>query len=357
VFFGNNSMNSLCFTFKVKDSYARGFEKLFSIAIVMRDKMFLLNTQPFLSSNLKDVAKHIQDSAQKVYETEQKQFPQRAERLNSGKASNVPPRSLKELTGESNIFAHLHSLFSWILWAGARYYTEVLTVGSPKIPASVCKKEIEEGFAFIQVDKEEFLKQNFPLSSGSDSGMLIHDSSYNLRALKSISKTNFQLLLYCSLTGVQIVIRGPAHKSHNFPKYFKDFLPSVLHRFIIESNKYVPANKCKILSLPSDAVILQNNVCRVEFMSEDLDEPTIIKCPIDLPSKLPALMTKISSAIDEKLFTNIILDKYVKALVEEWKNKALCLSHQHGDDVSKLKKTLGIQSHDETLINYWMSGF
>ena len=84
--------------------------------------------------------------------------------------------------------------------------------------------------------------------------------------------------------------------------------------------------------------------------------PTLIKCPIDLPTKLPALLTKILNAVDEKMFTNLILDKFIKALIEEWKNKVICLSHQH-DDVSKLKKTLGIQAHDDLLINYWLSAF
>ena len=80
----------------------------------MKDKMFLLNSQPFLAQNIKEIAKQIQESALKVYETEQKQFSQRAERLNTGKLSDLPSRSLKDLVGEQHIFAQLHSLFSWI---------------------------------------------------------------------------------------------------------------------------------------------------------------------------------------------------------------------------------------------------
>lgn len=306
--------------------------------------MFLLNIQPFLSNNIKDVAKQIQDNAQKIYEIEQKQVPQRAERLNTGKASTVPPRSLKELTGESNIFAHLHSLFSWILFAGSRYYAEILTLGTPSIPA--LSKDIEEGFAFIQIDKEEFLLQNFPSSSNRTDLFAFHDSSYNLRALKSLTTSSFEQVLYCSLVGVQIVIRGEAHRCSDFAKHFKDFLPTALHRFIVESNKYVSSSKAKILCLPPDAVVPQSNVCRIELM-----EPILIKCAGELPSKLPVLVAKILHATDEKLFTNIILDKFVKALVEEWKNKAICLSHQHED--AKLKRSLGIQAHDDAVINYF----
>lgn len=314
--------------------------------------MFLLNTQPFLSNNIKDIANQIQESALKIYEAEQKQFPQRAERLNTGKPSNAPQRSLKELTGESNIFAHLHSLFSWILWAGSRYFTEVLTLGTPSIPAMM-KDDVEGGFAFIQIDKEEFLMKNFP--SNSNDVLAFHDSSYNLRALKSLcsSPAIFNQILYCSLVGIQIVIRGDIHRCSDFSKHFKDFLPIALHRFIAESPKYIASNKCKVLCLPSDALIPNNNVCRIEFMN-DHREPTLVKCPIDLPPRLPALMVKILHAIDEKIFTNVILDKFVKALVEEWKNKVICLSHQH-DDLTKLKRTLGIQPQDEMLVNYWLS--
>lgn len=316
----------------------------------MKDKMFLLNTQPFLASNIKEIAKQIQDSALKVYESDQKQFSQRAERLNSGKAADHLPRSLKELVGEQHIFAHLHSLFSWILFSGARYFTEVLTLGSPSLPA-FCKDS--DGFAFISIDKEEFMMQNFP-STTADADSSYYDSDYNLRNLKKISKSSFHQLLYCSLVGIQIVIRG---SNNDFYKYFKDFMPQSFHRFFIESNKYLPVQKCRILSLPTaDITIPQNNVCRVEFVTDELNVPTYIKCPIDLPSKLPALMTKILYAVDEKLFTNHTMYKYIQALIEEWKNKVICLSHQH-EDLAKLKKVLGIQQNDEMLINYWLLAF
>lgn len=178
----------------------------------MKDKMFLLNTQPFLSTNIKEIAKNIQESAQKVYDAEQKEFPQRAERLNTGKASSVPPRSLKELTGESNIFAHLHSIFSWILWAGGSYYTEVTTLGLTSTPTMYT--DVEEGYAFIQIDKEEFISHNSEASS-SDANAL-DNSSFNLRDLKSVTGSSFNQVLYYSLVGIQIVIRGELQVSTKY---------------------------------------------------------------------------------------------------------------------------------------------
>lgn len=316
----------------------------------MKDKMFLLNTQPFLSKNLKEAAKHIQDCAQKVFDSEQKLFSPRAERLNSGKASSVPPRPLNELTGETNIFAHLHSLFSWTLWTGSRNFTEVLTIGTPVAPPTL-KKEDVDGFTFVQVDREDFLMNHYQSTSESESQKVC----FNLRTLKNScnSSISFNQLLYCSLIGIQIVVRGPIQRSTDFLKYFKNFLPEILHGLIFESTKYVSVNKCRILALPADAVIPNTNVCRVELMNDDIN-PSLIKCSIELPTKLPQLMIKILHAIDEKLFSNQTLDKYLRAVIEEWKNNVVCFSYASNDS-TKLKKVLGIQSQDELLINYWLS--
>lgn len=227
-------------------------------------------------------------------------------------------------------------MFSWVLWSGSRYYTETLTLGvTPPTPAALYTS---------QIDKEDFL---------SRSEVFAPFDNFNLRSLKSVTGLNFQRILYYSLVGMQIVIRGDS--SSEFGNYFKDFLPYPLHRYIVESTKYSSSSKSKILCLPRDAVVVANNVCRVDLTNDKL-KPTV-KCSIDLlPAKLPALMVKILNAVDENMFSNGILNKFIRALVEEWKNKVICLSHQH-DDMSKLKKTLGIQAQDEMLINYWLSAF
>lgn len=353
VFFGDDTSNSLSFTFKVKDSQSRGFEKLYSIVIVMKDKMFLLNLQPFLAKNLKDAAQHTKDCAEKVFESDHKLFSPRAERIHTGKASNVPPRSLKELTGQCHIFAHLHSLFAWMLWAGARHFTEVLTLGTSSVPPTM-KDDVDGGFTFVQIDKEEFLMRHYQSTSTSGGSDVI---SYDLRRLRDScnSPILFRELLYCSIVGIQIVIRGPIQRSTDFLKFFKAFLPQILHCYIFESTKYVPVEKCRILALPSDAVVPNNNVCRVELTSDSM-KPTSIRCPIELPSKLPQLMAKIIHGVDEKLFSITTLEKFVRAAVEEWRNNVMCFSFVP-NNTSKLKKVLGVNQQDELLINYWIKAF
>lgn len=75
---------------------------------------------------------------------------------------------------------------------------------------------------------------------------------------------------------------------------------------------------------------------------------------ISLP--VPTLLQKIAKAVDEELFTDTVLDKQLRALVEEWKNKVVCLRKMSSNqDVAKIKKIMGIQQQDQVLITYWYS--
>lgn len=277
----------------------------------MIDKMFLLNIQPHLKIAIKsmclflfrwsnkfhiilEIIEDIQASAEKVYQSEQSFAPQRAERLNSGKVNNNSPRSLKELTGESNIFAHLHSQFAWILWAGGRFYTECLTLGNPTVPAFLDSPTTEEGFNFIQVDKEEFLLKKFENSlhidsrDGEDGEDFSSMENYsNLRRMKHIMESNFVNLCYCVLVGIQVVIRSSdPRKRSELISCFKDILPTALHRTISENSpKYTSSSKCRILSLSMEASVpaVCSNIFRIEFL--DGSETPVVKWTGELPLK------------------------------------------------------------------------
>jgi len=76
----------------------------------MKDKQFLLNMWPFLIDNLKEVIKELQDFAEKRYNVEEAECPQRAMRLttaNNGSGHNTSikqSRTLVDVTDEKHIF-------------------------------------------------------------------------------------------------------------------------------------------------------------------------------------------------------------------------------------------------------------
>lgn len=85
---------------------ARGLRRWCSFIVFMRDKQFLLNMWPFLVDNLKELIRELQDFAEKKYNDEEAECPQRVVRLAAGSQSNSnkQARSLSEITNEKHIF-------------------------------------------------------------------------------------------------------------------------------------------------------------------------------------------------------------------------------------------------------------
>lgn len=158
--------------------------------------MFLLNIQPFLSENLTKISTILKNYALATYNTEQSKCSERAQRLNSGQPNTQALRSLAELTGEPNIYAELHTHFTWILWAGARCLSESLTLGSPTVPPFI-GRDTEEGFSLVQMDKEGWLLSKYGLDSEDD-------EFYSLRKCKEILRSDFVAVCYCVIVGLQV---------------------------------------------------------------------------------------------------------------------------------------------------------
>lgn len=77
----------------------------------MRDKQFLLNMWPFLIDNLKEVIRELQDFAEKKYNAEEAECPQRAMRLTTANSeigchstSIKQSRTLTDITNEKHVF-------------------------------------------------------------------------------------------------------------------------------------------------------------------------------------------------------------------------------------------------------------
>ena len=68
MFFGDDHRGHVfSHTFFVKDSQARGFQRWFSIIVVMMDKVFLLNSWPFLVKHCRYIIHELQRKADVVY--------------------------------------------------------------------------------------------------------------------------------------------------------------------------------------------------------------------------------------------------------------------------------------------------
>ncbi|XP_055322190.1 folliculin isoform X2 [Sitodiplosis mosellana] len=328
---------------------ARGFFRLFSIIVLMKDKMYLLNVQPFLAENLQKISTELQSYSSQIHSAEQAKYSERAQRLNSGHASTQPPRSLIELTGEPNIFAYIHSHFAWILWMGARCLTENINIGLPLLNITTNSKL--DPFSVIQLKVKD--------SNATRKLFNDNDNEHFVRKSQSILGEYFPSACYCALVGIQIVLRGPPSITTECLKCFGKLLPETMHHLIcIESDQYLPSSQCRILSVLPHVAVPQpsDKIYRIDF-TDDSDEAHI-KWPGTLPNKYPDLLTKVLKSVDEKLIPDLVLTKQIRVLVEEWKNKVACLQTISSNaDLVKVKKVMGVQPQDQALINYWSSSF
>ncbi|EDV38867.1 uncharacterized protein Dana_GF25016 [Drosophila ananassae] len=352
VFFGDSSRGHiLSHTFRVADSQARGYSQLFSFIVLMKDKYFLLNTKPFLAEHLKKVSSELQAAAKKTKEAEDSTCSERQRRLSGVQSLMQTSRSLLELTGEEHIFAQLHSHFAWLLLAGSRFLTEHVTFGNlPWLPPQSSGRPPAQRLTYNS--------STLPMIESLDDPD--QEEFFSLRQLKSVvRKEEFATVCYCALTGVKIVVRGDPRRTFRFMVCLKKLLPEPMHNLmrIDAQHQHSISSEYKIISVSNDIAVpmASASVFRIDFLDKHINGHEVtVKWPGELPRKLPDLMVKLLKAVEEKNFTELVLNKQTKVLIEEWKNKVTCLNHAKSSSVQgKLKKVLGIQPQDQPLINYW----
>lgn len=195
IFFGDaTGGHVLSYIFEIHDSQARGFFRLFSIVVLMKDKMYLLNLQPFLAENLQKLSAELQTYSSEIYAAEQAKCSERAQRLNLGHASTRPPRSLIELTGQQNIFAFIHSHFAWILWMGARCLTENITIGLPLINPNNNKLD---PYTLVQLKNRDNVTKKLYIENCNEQGDF-------MRKCSQLLGEHFPAACYCALIGTQV---------------------------------------------------------------------------------------------------------------------------------------------------------
>ncbi|XP_023950809.2 folliculin [Bicyclus anynana] len=327
VYFSDAQGHVLSLMFQLKDTRARGLKRLFSIVVLMKDKMLLLNITPVLSEHMQKIAKELQQLADVVYENEQSICSQRALRLKTGRNDFGQARSLLQLTGNEDVFKKLHSHFTWMLRAGAVTYSETLYTSQDLLKKITSTKSTIFDNNACSVQKVD---------------------SMSLRELeKLLSKPVFRTLLYCTLTGIDIVIKSQHIEPTKIINTLSSLTPSGVHQNI----SHIKAES-SVQLLPSQ------DVCILEETENSNFE---CKWSNSIPLKCPTLMKKIENAIENTKFNDEVLNQHIKSLQLEWLGiartlKAALLSGKP-DAIKNLEQVLGVTKQDEFLVNYWSNTF
>lgn len=352
IYFGDEARGHvLSYTFFLRDVQARGFKRWYSIMVVMKDKMLLLNSWPFIVKHLKKIISNLQDNASKIYETEESKVSHRALRSAAVMMDNFrkqrvagQPRSLSEMVGEEGVWQHLHSSFTWLLKASGLKLQERLVEGPPV--------------------------STFVENCSVDCEGLNIQQSYNI-----LGSTIFHQLVHHLLIGRQVILRGGSEVIVSaLIKSLQPLLPKHCYRAVHYSPHYVDSASCNILGLHSlvsipQTVMSLGNICvidlvpkgeiiegssksilksfssvydtdtmgheahKVEQMNVPNIEETIKNYTVrltqegPLPAKPPQILNRIESAVSNPALTYTTLCICLSTIIYEWINKVKVWIH------------------------------
>ncbi|XP_048762445.1 folliculin-like isoform X2 [Ostrea edulis] len=393
IFFGNDQQGHvLSYTFHINDSQARGFSQRYSILVVMMDKIYLLNSWPFLVPHLKTVIEHITKKTHVVYEREKAKMPHPPPQASRW---SKPARSLMDLTEDRNIFKTLHLSFVWILKACGNRITETLLEGPPTEDSIIDmekQEETEEGFCLIfskKVNVEEVeesaankedTSENLDVEEGE--GPIIS----NIRQLmKILDEDKFHVLAHHVVIGNQIIVRSCLKSVvKSVLSVLKSLLPKGCCRVIPYSHVYEESWKCNFLGLAPEVDLPMHIMSDETFVLVEvsLDEPKptdtqleedtdkLLKrllfnlaSPRKLPDKAPSALSKMELALQNQDLTDTVVEHYLICLKEEWMNKVKVRfkftkagGNRSEEDTNKLLQVIGAKEEDTPLLKFWMQG-
>lgn len=408
IFFGDEQHGFVfSHTFFIKDSLARGFQRWYSIVMVAMDRIYLINSWPFLLRHLKLTIQSLQSTALKVFDSEQGLCPQRPARMNSVFSPAFPhqrsgnaARSLTSLTQHPNLWASLHSSFSWLLKACGSRLTEKLLEGAPTEDTLVLlekQTEHEEEMNCMEGAEGGSKSQRHPSESTvtvqdvvSDEAKLEEIPGPKFRSLRHLRQvlgaSEFRHLAWHVLMGNQVIWRSadPGLIQSAFI-VLKSLLPVGCVRSIPYSAQYEEAYKCNFLGLSTE-VSIPVHVSSSEFsvlvdVSADKNRLNSIVSEDNVASMFlfnissantqptdrgPALLNKLEVALSNENLSMEVVSHCLLCLKEEWMNKVKVLfkfSKVDGrgrEDTQKVLALLGATGPGEEdnlrLLKFWMTG-
>ncbi|XP_013868143.1 folliculin [Austrofundulus limnaeus] len=404
IFFGDEQHGFVfSHTFFIKDSLARGFQRWYSIVVVAMDRIYLINSWPFLLRHLKLTIQSLQSTALKVFDSEQGVCPQRALRMNSVFSPAVFPhqrsgnaaRSLTSLTQHPNLWASLHCSFSWLLKACGSRLTEKLLEGAPTEDTLVLiERQTEEEEEMSCWEGAEGFKSQLHQSENKMGLDFLCDASKldelpcpkfrSLRHLRQVFGANdFRQLAWHVLMGNQVIWRSAdPGLIHSAFTVLKSLLPVGCVRSVPYSPQYEEAYKCNFLGLSPDvpipahvsssefSVLVDVTVRSCQVSCEDdisrLYQFTISSANTQPTDRGPTLLNKLEVALSNENLSVDVVSHCLLCLKEEWMNKVKVLfkfSKVDGrgrEDTQKVLALLGATGPGEEenvrLLKYWMTG-
>ncbi|XP_060147292.1 folliculin isoform X5 [Globicephala melas] len=411
IFFGDEQHGFVfSHTFFIKDSLARGFQRWYSIIAIMMDRIYLINSWPFLLGKIRGIIDELQGKALKVFEAEQFGCPQRAQRMNTAftpflhQRNGNAARSLTSLTNDDSLWACLHTSFAWLLKACGSRLTEKLLEGAPTEDTLVQMEQLadleeeSEGWGSSEAGEEEKegAEGREPTKCPADSSSLSDCGNWQPRKLsvfkslrhmrQVLGAPSFRTLAWHVLMGNQVIWKSrDADLVHSAFEVLRTMLPVGCVRVIPYSSQYEEAYRCNFLGLGPHvqipphvlasefAVVVEvHTAARSSLQPAGCeDEPSLSKHEFVVTSGSavaadragPTILSKVEAALTNQNLSVDVVDQCLVCLKEEWMNKVKVLfkftkvDSRPKEDTQKLLSILGASEEDNVkLLKFWMTG-
>uniref|UniRef100_A0A8C8YTW7 Folliculin n=1 Tax=Prolemur simus TaxID=1328070 RepID=A0A8C8YTW7_PROSS len=409
IFFGDEQHGFVfSHTFFIKDSLARGFQRWYSIITIMMDRIYLINSWPFLLGKVRGVIDELQGKALKVFEAEQFGCPQRAQRMNTAftpflhQRNGNAARSLTSLTSDDNLWACLHTSFAAVAQRdrciqGAAHSVTVLVTCLADLEEESeswdnSEAEEEEKAPVLPEGAEGRQLSQCPAGSSSLSGRggwqprkpPVFKSLRHMRQV--LGAPSFRMLAWHVLMGNQVIWKSrDVDLVQSAFEVLRTMLPVGCVRIIPYSSRYEEAYRCNFLGL-SPHVPIPTHVLSSEFAvvvevhaaaRSTLhpvgceDEQPLSKyefvvtsgSPVAADRVGPTILNKIEAALTNQNLSVDVVDQCLVCLKEEWMNKVKVLfkftkvDSRPKEDTQKLLSILGASEEDNVkLLKFWMTG-
>ncbi|KAM4656545.1 folliculin isoform 2-T6 [Amazona ochrocephala] len=378
IFFGDEQHGFVfSHTFFIKDSLARGFQRWYSIITIMMDRIYLINSWPFLLGKIRGIIDELQGKALKVFEAEQYGCPQRAQRMNTAftpflhQRNGNAARSLTSLTNDENLWACLHTSFAWLLKACGSRLTEKLLEGAPTEDTLVQMEKLadlkEESEGWDGSEEEEKPSSQPDAVEGQELSRCSPETSL-MPDCNSWNVAHRRLSVFRSLRHMR-----------------QTMLPVGCVRIIPYSDQYEEAYRCNFLGL-SPHVQIPSHILSSEFAvlvevraaTRSSLYPTLFDeeqslnkyefvvtsgSPVAADRVGPTILNKIEAALTNQNLSVDVVDQCLVCLKEEWMNKVKVLfkftkvDSRPKEDTQKLLSILGAAEEDNVkLLKFWMTG-
>ncbi|XP_069189382.1 folliculin isoform X2 [Procambarus clarkii] len=312
IYFGDEFRGHvLSHTFFLRDVQARGFQRWYSILILMKDKMLLLNSWPFIVRHLRQTIIHLQENASKVYESEETKVSHRALRstacmVDSFRKRGLSVRQLYTILGGSLFHRMMHHLLigrQVILRGSSTSVISAMIQSLQPLLPKHCYKAIK--FSPHYVDS----------------------ASCNILGLHALVKVPPAIVANGNLCLIDIISREENHDVNNKSnKTHLERTSTVINFNDKKEEETKNADKPKAEKTEANT--------EVEDIAESIKKLSFkITEEGSLPPRPPQVLSRIEAAVGNSTLTQSTLMSYISTINYEWINKVKVWIH-----VQKLKK-------------------